>query len=211
MGGGGFHQFLLSLQHKYFIIHYKSNLIKISFLIQNYMFVFFSSIFGGGSSGGYLSYPNAARPAPGNLGDAVSEFRRMQSIISDLNREECYGRSWLQDYEENMTQNFLSQANRIIDFKPDRTGTDKPTCRGGDICKLLSIGNRPLFLAGSPFYDESGYFYRPFYLFPYRDSDNAPMNGQLILFFNPDERHVLVDRQRKIWIDYRTLTISRLG
>ena len=110
-----------------------------------------------------------------------------------------------------MTQNFLSQANRIIDFKPDRTGTDKPTCRGGDICKLLSIGNRPLFLAGSPFYDESGYFYRPFYLFPYRDSDNAPMNGQLIIFFNPDERHVLVDRQRKIWIDYRTLTISRLG
>jgi len=52
------------------------------------MFGFFSSIFGGGSSGGYLSYPNAARPAPGNLGDAVSEFRRMQSIISDLNREE---------------------------------------------------------------------------------------------------------------------------
>ena len=87
-GGGYFHQFLLSLQHKYFIIHYKSNLIKISFLIQNCMFGFFSSIFGGGSSGGYLSYPNAARPAPGNLGDAVSEFRRMQSIISDLNREE---------------------------------------------------------------------------------------------------------------------------
>lgn len=174
------------------------------------MFGFFSSFFGS-SSGGYLCYPNAARPAPGNLGDAVSEFRRMQSIISDLNREECYGRSWLQDYEENMTSNFISQANRILDFNPDRTSAYKPTCRGGDICKLLCIGTRPLFLAGSPFYDENGYFYRPFYLYPYWESDNAPMNGQLILFCNPDERHVLVDRQRKIWIDYRTLTISRLG
>ena len=38
----------------------------------------------------------------------------MQSIISDLNREECYGRSWLQDYEEKHDAKFPSLRQIVL-------------------------------------------------------------------------------------------------
>lgn len=156
-----------------------------------------------------LSFPQIHKAAPNNGQEVVNAFKFIYGFLQKLSDEERYNRSWLSKYDTYHIPPFVNMCEIILDKNPDNTTTYQPSCVGGDISRVLCVGNRPLFMVRSSFYDPYGRFYRHYILMPYMDNGGR-MTGTMEIFYNPDDEHVLIDYYNKTWIDFRNLNIYNM-